>query len=396
MGRSGRLRRRLIWISVLLPAALVVDWIVQAHFADTIQPPKLAMPHPNAYDAFVRAAASLKPMSGDANVDLRANRSALAAFHAAIGKPCQFPLTRYGNWSFNIDRQLALIKLVIAEGQSCAADGERRRAADCYLDVIEQGDMAARNSDVRGEILSMFDYTYATRPMDDLLDRCDERTARHTAERLGTLIHGMTPDYRALAFESVHQRLFLQDWSKGRVGSSIYDWWVVWPPVASSPAQGMKETCWRLYFQINRAAVLRSIDEGWRRDAEWLKRPVYARGPAPAPPSDPFVRNMVGDDHSIDMSCNLGLANLKVLAAKAALRAYRLRHGRYPATLADLRLDPSLTSDPFRDGPLFYRRGDSPDCDSKGYNLWSVGVHGNNARGRDPYGSSISEHVRRP
>jgi hypothetical protein len=73
----------------------------------------------------------------------------------------------------------------------------------------------------------------------------------------------------------------------------------------------------------------------------------------------------------------------RLLATTLALRAYRLDHGAYPASLETLapKYLPSVPQDPFGSGALRYR------LTSSGYSLYSVGPDG-----KDDGGTPINRH----
>lgn len=105
------------------------------------------------------------------------------------------------------------------------------------------------------------------------------------------------------------------------------------------------------------------------------KKPLLQRQPVAISPKHPL--NQMGFPalgRDADKSAQTA-TRLRLLACAAAVRAYRLRHGSYPRTLAEAGVA-GLNQDPITGGEFVYRPGE------KGFLLYSVGVDGKDDGGK--------------
>jgi hypothetical protein len=348
---------------VLLAGLIAWRWFVEEQY-NPGRLPTVAMPQPNAFDSFVEAARSvasdtqgtdgLKHMEvSEATEVVKANADPLQTFHSAIGKPCQYPVGEH--LPLNVD-QINLAQLVVVEGRCAEAKRNWRRAALCYLDVFEFGTMVEKNARIGNGLVGTLVVAMAERPLDSLLDRCDGPTVDYVAGRLTALTPKLASFAEMLRFEPAYERASLMQEVAISAG-----------PVEAS---GL-----RAYFSLNRRQVFEAHDRYDNALIAWYSGPYYQRGPLPPEPTG-LKRYFIGNlrlYRAADQDVTAKHAKTQLLVIKAALRSYRMRHGDYPASLADLHLDPAILADPFRNAPMVYRRTPHPTGKTKPYVLYSVG-----------------------
>ena len=95
----------------------------------------------------------------------------------------------------------------------------------------------------------------------------------------------------------------------------------------------------------------------------------YARRRRVTPPNDPYVAMLIRNYDDFGFVFAKNDAHLRLLRLELALQEYRKRHGRYPATLAQLasEITTAVPLDPFTERPLVYR------LQGSAYLLYSLG-----------------------
>ncbi|MGC8785386.1 MAG: hypothetical protein ACP5RN_13495 [Armatimonadota bacterium] len=115
------------------------------------------------------------------------------------------------------------------------------------------------------------------------------------------------------------------------------------------------------------------------------KKPLLQRRLPGVTPKHPLNQALLSTvfNRASDKSA-ISVARLRLLACAAAVRAYRLRHGHYPRTLAEAGIA-DLNKDPITGGEFVYHTG------AKGFLLYSVGVDGKDDGGKRVVESRIFE-----
>ncbi len=115
------------------------------------------------------------------------------------------------------------------------------------------------------------------------------------------------------------------------------------------------------------------------------KKPLLERRLPGVTPKHPLNQALLSTVFSrVSDKSAISVTRLHLLACAAAVRAYRLRHGHYPRTLAEAGAA-DLNKDPLTGGEFVYRAG------AKGFLLYSVGVDGKDDGGKRVVDSRIFE-----
>lgn len=115
------------------------------------------------------------------------------------------------------------------------------------------------------------------------------------------------------------------------------------------------------------------------------KKPLLQRQLRGVTPKHPLNQALLSTVFSrVSDKSAITVTRLRLLACAAAVRAYRLRHGPYPRTLAEAGAA-DLNTDPITGGEFVYRTG------AKGFLLYSVGVDGKDDAGKRVVDSRIFE-----
>lgn len=119
---------------------------------------------------------------------------------------------------------------------------------------------------------------------------------------------------------------------------------------------------------LNLRQAAREADRYYRRVRQEISKPLNLQQPAEVP-DHPLVRSLVIVFIPASLVCASNTARIQMLGCAAAVRAYRLRHGRYPPDLQTAGVA-DLDVDPFTGARFIYKRGNN------GFLLYSVGRDG--------------------
>jgi len=149
------------------------------------------------------------------------------------------------------------------------------------------------------------------------------------------------------------------------------------PPSASPPRYAGR--------MLNLRAAAREAVRLYGTAIAEAKKPLLQRRLPGVTPKHPLNRAMLSSvfTPASDKSV-ISATRLHLLACAAAVRAYRLRHGNYPRTLAEARVA-DLNKDLITGGEFVYRTG------AKGFLLYSVGVDGKDDGGKRVVEAKIME-----
>jgi type II secretory pathway pseudopilin PulG len=126
---------------------------------------------------------------------------------------------------------------------------------------------------------------------------------------------------------------------------------------------------------MNLRAATREAVRMYDKAIAEAQKPLLQRQ-SPGAPGHPLNQGLMAPvfGRSADKSA-VSAARLRLLACAAAVRAYRMRHGSYPRTLAEAGVA-DLNRDPITGGEFVYRPG------AKGFLLYSRGVDGQDDGGK--------------
>jgi len=391
--------RRAVALAFLALAGCVLlagmAWWWGLNVNPTVAVPTPALPSPNAFEAYVDATAALveaeavgnalgqtwktapagKRYSPAEKADLvRQNGPALAKLRAALPLPYHEPPARSFSHLFpHYAGYRALARLLALESQVKAARGDWSGSLDGNLDTVRMGTEIAHGSPLIGALVAYAVQAIGRREAWAAVKHLDAATARRAARRLEAIQARRVPfadtvqEEKWLAQAGLMELFRQPNWRR-ELTSGLAD--------ATQPADfGAAVASWTA-SKTEMLAVYTAYMDGMVAAA---RHPYPATTHLPAVPEHPVIGQIApAFDGSWFLDVKEDTLN-RLLLVSLALRAYRVEHGRYPRTLAELA--PSYLrqapGDPFAAGkPLGYRRkGD-------GYLLYSVGPDGVDNGGR--------------
>lgn len=318
--------------------------------------PTPVMPSPNAYDAYVQAAQSLKPIRWNGqtvgiilNFDRRgmvpiyppaekiafvkANATTLQNLRAGFAYDFWFPPVR----TLNTDQSLfsmmgrfgKLMRLVLMDGEVKAASGDWYGALQSDLDILRTAQDLPRGAGIEMSWYSTYYQSLGKKAAWAAIDHLSAAQARQAARRLETIIARHVP------FSDMMQE---QKWQEQAELLAVFPdpGWrskLIWG--VNSQAAGRLVTDIQLRA-VSKQATLDSVTRYFDRWIRLTRQPFAAHSPAPPLPENPLAGAMVLDysQHwNLDVLTQSGNT---ALLLRLALRAYRLDHSRYPASLQEL------------------------------------------------------------
>lgn len=343
--------------------------------------PVTKAPSPNGYDLFVQASrltpvqwngsskattsgnpasltAPYDPVEAAAVKDAPLiNAAGLALLRQGLREQCLAPQNRDPTGTFpELATLRALARGVRATAVAYAGKGQDARAVQTALDGMAMGENITNGGTLIDGLVGIACCAIDRAAIWPIVDRLDARTARAAAQRLAAIDAHSDPLSDILTHEK---------WSGEAAFQNMF----------SHPLAGTM-------LQITSLHTTRGIIDayGQKMDAraEMAKKPF--RRNADAPPSGiSFV------DKTMDLPlpgiafkwCSNSASN-RLLATTLALRAYKLDHGTYPATLQALvpQYLPAVPADPFAAAPLRYH------LQGNRYILYSVGPDGKDDGGK--------------
>jgi hypothetical protein len=342
------------------------------------QPPTVALPVPNAFDDYARAAELASEKFDNKNPAddpwlnaaprrriLAENAEALRVLRAGFAHEYAEPRTpdSFGNTPF-FAKYRKLARVLSWEAMEYAANGRYAVAIDSQLDTERFGlDMARRAGEI-GQLVgdAVRGIGRWEREVQPRIDHLSAAEARAAATRLA----GMLAGEESLAQTFADERdIKLAEYA--RLSRSLDGWRLAFSladdngPRAARPLAVLGLAPWMSEYR-------RYMDAA----AAWAPQPWNAAPPRPA---------RLFSEYSGQYADFLAKARFKYVHADAAdqmfvaalaLQAWRAEHGGYPDTLEALVPDilKDVPADPFAGSPLRYRR------DGETYVLYSVGPDG--------------------
>lgn len=135
---------------------------------------------------------------------------------------------------------------------------------------------------------------------------------------------------------------------------------------------------------MNLRAATREAARLYDKAIAEAQKPLLQRG-SPGVPKHPLNQSLIATvcGKSSDKSA-VSVTRLRLLACASAVRAYRMRHGRYPRTLTEAGVA-DCNKDPFTGSEFVYRTG------AKGFLLYSRGADGQDDGGKRVVDSQVFE-----
>ncbi|MBC8138606.1 MAG: hypothetical protein H8F28_22225 [Fibrella sp.] len=363
-----------------------IAWVVSIYTAspNIAIPSRPPAPNPNGFESLKMAGkkAVRKDDVGDAIArtpkkkwtleqkrDLvRANSAALGAARSALRLPytevnryvsATIPFPHYADF-----RNLA--RLFMLSGNVAWAGGDRRDAADEYLNAVTVGRRLPHRTILIGALVGLACEAIGRRPLWDHVDQMDAETATHCLHRLNALQAELLPFAATLEEESyTAQHTIVESYEH--------------PELLTDPDESedrQDETYGNVFLYtkiVPRRVVLDALREYMDQLIAQAKRPYPISKTAPPLPKETLAASLVPVYTDARAKFVGNEAGDALLRTALALRIYRLRTGAYPANLPILvtaKILPAVPDDPFAlpGKPLRYRL-----LSSEKYLLYSIG-----------------------
>uniref|UniRef100_UPI00286A8445 type II secretion system protein GspG n=1 Tax=Armatimonas sp. TaxID=1872638 RepID=UPI00286A8445 len=353
------------------------------------------------YDAKLRKSVKPpQPLEGR-KVLLAKNQAAIAKLREALSQDYAAP-GKYGDLGANFFPAFAnhreLARMLSFASRTYADLGQKDKAAECAVDSIELGILAAHRSHLIGELVGIACEAIGRKPLWELADGLDTKTARAAATRLEAL------EPKRYSFQSVllDERDYTQSNSYTMMRGSAWEMAQLYTEneMAESTMVMMPDTGGYEKPSVAQRTLVRSLMTAqllWYTKkhifaesgrymselAEQAKLPYDPKRPGPRMPNDPLNATLMPVFAQAGQKDTAARAETALMRAYLALRAYRLEKGSYPATLAELVSAgylKALPDDPFapRFGQPFGYRREAGDK----FKLWSCGPDGDDDNGR--------------
>ncbi len=364
------------WVGAAAACVAVVGALyVRAGSHTPYVPPAPRLPVPNAYDDYMAAADMVRRSRGGAallsgqgpslaaeQVAVAANQPALALIRSAFTRQCRAPAVRSIVAPSPTANARWLEGLLQAESDVRAARGDVVGALSSALDLEQVALDIERGGSLAHAVASRRAEDAAQALMASLVDQLPASDAAPMAGRLRRLLDTREPlpdIVRHNRDAALAQALEVDGSSGGLAGNALPStpqgaWW--------RPHNVKGRVVWRAL----RERTLRDIEDYSAAALRECAKPAWQREQVPEPSSE-VAAMLAGSLSSEATRYDVATARSRIVLAALSIRAYQAQHGRLPASLADLRLPPEMTQDPFSGKPLVYRRAGAD------YLLYSVG-----------------------
>lgn len=369
-------KRKALWLVV---AAVLLAGVVLLVFARSTAPPSLfvptpVMPHPNAFDFYLRAGKQLKdskkinfafptktmpPVSlAQKAVLVRENATALRTMRKGLPFVYQPPPARslYDLMPYAYYKnQRTLARLLSIEGEVKASRGNWNGAVASGLDGVEMGERLPHGDLLMGRLVGIACQSLGRFHVWQAVDHLTAPQARQAARRLERIQTYYTPFADTMQEEKWFGQAALQ--KVFRQGVPYH------------------------YLRTTKRAALSDYTRYMDQCVANARQPYAAKSAVPEKPGGVMVELFVPVDVQFIYLVDTDSSETQnaLLTVTLALRAYKVEHGGYPATLDALvpAYLAKVPNDPFAlSGPLRYRQQGSR------YVLYSVGPDGKDDGGR--------------
>jgi hypothetical protein len=384
---------------VVVVVLLGVLWWVDANRVPKVEIPTPAMPSPNAWDDYLKAAAEMRAhpaaqelivgidpatqdyTSPEVEAALRALKPSVAALHRGFSHDCQAPPIRSWSTSYSGFAQVREVaRLLAAQAQNRAARGDWSGAMESQLDGARLGADVTRGGAFIHALLGESCRALACEEAWETVDHLDSRQALEAARRL-----------RSIAARRASLRQVLVEYKLSTQASLLDlfrnpDWHRELAPVESP--EGRANPLHDLFFMlIGKRRVFRNCTAAFDAEIAMARLPYPDRKSPAASPHDPHTELLTSLFPGMHLKDAALRAQDSLLLEALALRAFYVNTGGYPRAAEDLvpAYLPALPDDPFaRAGPLKYR------LQGARYVLYSIGPDGEDDGGKPIENPNIS------
>jgi hypothetical protein len=387
--------------SAVLLAGLAVWWM-SSQTPPAVHIPTPVLPSPNAFDTFLTASSQLLeskkidnamyspegaktagfpiPTLSDRDKLMAENATALASLREGLDQPYWNPPARsFYTLMPYYAKFRALARFLAVDAGVHAAKGEYAAAARSSLDAMTMGAQIPHGSTLIGGLVGIACQGIGRKPMWQVVEHLDASEAKEAAQRVEK-IRGNEFSYaetlqeekwacQASILEIFRSRNPARTLSNG-VGLGTNG-------LLNNPAIGGASSLY--YLAYSKRRIMDDYTGHINAVIARAREPYSASRSTVPVPYDPFVWAIVPVYEQADMKWTEKWTQNGLLEITAALRAFRMRHGKYPDSLAQLvpEVLHSLPTDPFTAGqPFCYK----PSGNS--YLLYSVGPDGKDDGGR--------------
>jgi hypothetical protein len=362
-----------------------VAYSVTGHYMPSI-PSQPAMPGFNALDYYAAAGAMLKANGGvrsvygtrdastislaDQKLLVGKNKAALARLRQGFGMPCRIPRVLSFTETFPyLSESRDIARLLSAEAEVKMAAGDYGGAFSSGIDGIHLGHDYLRGGVLIHALVGVAIQAIVQQPMVRAVDKLPADQADRLVERLQQIILTRVPNEQVIKEEHYSTlgslaRMPSSDFAKVMSPSDIGE------GVNGDEPENVraKSAFGSVVWHFTRDKTLRDLEGYYTAIEREAAKPPTERQPVPEPGGlarifAPVFTNALTKLDDIDLRNRL-------LLCAAAVRSYRLKHGKLPSSLTDLGLDPKMLVDPYSGKDLVYRPGNSD------YLLYSVGADG--------------------
>ena len=379
---------------VVLLATIGAFWWHTVNIIPALNIPTPKMPYPNAKDYFVAACNAIRDSNkigfaieeskrpagttssgppydrvyslAEKEAIIKNNAYALKMLRRGFAYEYREPPARSFSALFpHLSKYREMARLLVLEGQTKAGKGDRGGAMDSYLDAIRLGEEIPRGGVIISKLVGVAIESIGRYSAWKTIDRLDAAQARRAARRMEEMIAHKFPLADVLQEEKWCTLASLVEIFRRLGVSGAASILSIQPNNKLDNITNMLRS-----LTYSKRRVLFDYERYMNRLIANARLPYGAKPPSPPVPKDPINQLIVISSERmrfVDARCDV--QNF-LLTVALALRAYRLEHGRYPASLAEL--VPSylrkLPDDPFAlKGTFGYKRiGDR-------YILYSIG-----------------------
>jgi len=385
----------------VLLAGLAVWWM-SSQTAPAVPIPTPVLPSPNAFDTFQTAASQLLESKkidnamyspegakkagvpiltlSDREKLMAENATAFATLREGLVEPYWNPPARsfYSLMPYYAKFR-ALARFLAVDAGVHAAIGDYGGAARSSLDAMTMGAQIPHGSTLIGGLVGIACQAIGRKPMWQVVEHLDASRAKEAARRLDKIRHNQFSYAETIQEEKwLGQSGLLEVFRSKNPG---YNLSLLTGGTAQPPPPAFASAATSLFYLVySKQRIMNDYTSFMDAQIRRARKPYSAQRAAIPVPSDPLIETVAPSfDGWSSVKWTEGETLNGLLEIKLAIRAFRLLHGRYPDSLAQLTPEilPALPADPFTDGQPFRYK---PSGNS--YLLYSVGPDGKDDGGR--------------
>jgi hypothetical protein len=383
---------------ILLVAAF---WWIIAQTPPAVRIPTPVMPNPNAFNTFQLAASQMlesKKIDNAATTPEAARRAgvpmltladreklsaenapALATLREGLDQQYMNPPSR----SFNtlmpyFAKFRGLARFLAFDSALHSAKGDYRGAARSSIDSIAMGGQIPHGSTVIGGLVGVACQAIGRRPLWQLVDHLNAAQSTEAVRRLEKIRQNEFSEADILQEEKWAGQAGLMEFFRSKNPGNLFAMMSSSPQTPQNPAFNSAASS-LFYLIYSKQRIMNDYTVFMDAEIKRARQPYRAKKGAEPKPLDPFVEILAPVSDGMIIRSQVNRSQNGLLETTIALRAYKLLHGAYPASLADLspQIMKTQPTDPFASGqPFQYRRNGAA------YILYSIGPDGKNDGGK--------------